>query len=226
VHGHNESSRLVQVLGWLAEGRTVALVSDAGTPALSDPGQKLVAAAAAQGATVSAVPGPSSMLGALVVSGLPTARFCVEGFLPRKGTARRERLEALAREERTAVVLEAPGRLVRTLDDLARACGPRPVAVVRELTKVHEEVWRGTLPEAAREFAGRQVRGEVVVVLGGAEPAEPASEESIAEALREHLAAGDSPRQAAEAVTGRLGVPRRRAYEVALALRGASSSLG
>jgi 16S rRNA (cytidine1402-2'-O)-methyltransferase len=219
LHAHNEAARIPQVLGWVAEGKRVAVVTDAGTPAVSDPGARLVAAVAAEGQTVTVVPGPSAVLAALVVSGLPTDRFCVEGFLPRKGGDRRRRLAAVASDERTTVVLEAPGRLVDTLGDLAEACGDRPVAVVRELTKVHEEVWRGSLPEAVAEFAARQVRGEVVVVVGGAPVAAPASNERVAEVVAERLAAGDTPRQAAEAVAGALGVPRRRAYELAIALR-------
>ena len=168
LHEHNEAARIPEVLGWVAQGRTVAVVTDAGTPAVSDPGARLVAAAAGAGAPVTVVPGPSAVLAALVVSGLPTDRFCVEGFLPRKGAERRRRLEALVAERRTCVVLEAPGRLAATLGDLAAALGDRPVAVVRELTKVHEEVWRGGLVEAAGHYGAVPVRGEVVVVVGGA----------------------------------------------------------
>ncbi|HEX3947694.1 MAG TPA: 16S rRNA (cytidine(1402)-2'-O)-methyltransferase [Acidimicrobiales bacterium] len=224
LHAHNETGRVPQVLGWVSGGRTVAVVTDAGMPAVSDPGARLVAAAVAEGLAVSVVPGPSAVLAALVVSGLPTDRFCVEGFLPRKGGDRRRRLQALALEERTTVVLEAPGRLVATLTDLAAALGPRPVAVARELTKLHEEVWRGALPAAVAEFearaaGGEPVRGEVVLVVGGAAPAGPPDEELVARAVAERLAAGDGPRQAAEAVAAALGVPRRRAYELAIALR-------
>ena len=161
-----------------------------------------------QGLTVTVVPGPSSVLAALVVSGLPTERFCVEGFLPRKGGDRRRRVEALAAEERTTVLLEAPGRLAGTLADLAAACGDRPVAVVRELTKLHEEVWRGRLPEAADEFAARPVRGEVVVVLGGASPPEPPSADRVAAAV-----AGADGRRRQRPPGGRDGLrgPRRAA---------------
>lgn len=226
LHEHNEAARIPQVLGWVAGGRTVALVTDAGTPAVSDPGARLVAAAAAESLTVTVVPGPSAVLAALVVSGLPTDRFCVEGFLPRKGSDRRRRIEALAGEERTAVVLEAPGRLAGTLADLAEACGDRPVAVVRELTKVHEEIWRGTLPEAAAELAAHPVRGEVVLVVGGAPAAGPPADERVAAAVAERVAAGDSARQAADTVAGALGVGRRRAYELAIALRAGARSGG
>jgi 16S rRNA (cytidine1402-2'-O)-methyltransferase len=221
LHEHNEAARIPGVLGWVADGRTVAVVTDAGTPTVSDPGARLVAAAAAGGLSVTVVPGPSAVLAALVVSGLPTDRFCVEGFLPRKGGERRRRIEALVTEDRTAVVLEAPGRLAGTLAELAGSCGDRPGVVARELTKVHEEIWRGSLPEAAAEFAARQARGEVVVVLGGAPPEGPPSATRIAEAVAERVAAGDSARHAAERVSGALGVSRRRAYELAIALRSA-----
>ena len=145
----------------------MVVVSDAGTPGISDPGAWLASQLAAAGETVSTVPGPSSVVGALVVSGLPADRFCVEGFLPRKGSERRRRVAALMAEERTSVVLEAPGRVAATLGELAAVDPERPVAVVRELTKLHEEVWRGTLGQAAEEFATRQLRGEVVLVVGG-----------------------------------------------------------
>ncbi len=218
LHQHNEVHRVDDVVGWVAAGRTVAVVSDAGMPGISDPGGRLAAAAAAAGAAVTVVPGPSSVLAALVVSGLPTERFCVEGFLPRKGRERRRRLEALAGEERTAVVLEAPGRLAATLTELAAACGDRPVAVARELTKLHEEVWRGSLSGAAAAFGAEEVRGEVVVVLGGAPPPAPPGDDEVAEAVRRRLAAGAGPRRAAELVAADLDVPRRRAYGVAIAL--------
>jgi 16S rRNA (cytidine1402-2'-O)-methyltransferase len=221
LHGHNEASRLERVLAAVSGGATVAVVSDAGTPGVSDPGAWLAAELAAAGERVSTVPGPSSVLGALVVSGLPTDRFCVEGFLPRKGSERRRRIGALMADGRTTVVLEAPSRVAATLRELAATDGARPVTVVRELTKVHEEIWRGTLSDAAEVFAARQVRGEVVLVVGGAPPAAPADESAVETAVRAALlddpAAG--PRQVAEMVVASLGVPRRRAYEAALRLR-------
>ena len=125
LHGHNEAARIPDVLSWLRDGKTVAVVSDAGTPAISDPGRRLVAAAAAEGFVVTEVPGPSSVLTALSVSGLDSDRFCVEGFLPRKGAQRRRRLDALAVEERTSVLLEAPGRVAQLLSDLAEGGGDR-----------------------------------------------------------------------------------------------------
>lgn len=222
LHGHNEASRLDRVAAAVAGGATVAVVSDAGTPGISDPGAWLAAQLSAAGETVSTVPGPSSVLGALVVSGLPTDRFCVEGFLPRKGPERRRRIGALMADARTTVVLEAPNRVAPTLAELAAVDAGRPVALVRELTKVHEEVWRGTLEEAATAFAAREVRGEVVLVVGGAPAAAPAGEAVVEAAVRAAL--GDDPaagpRQVAELVAAALGVPRRRAYEAALRVRG------
>ena len=221
LHGHNEEARADDVALAVAGGATVALVSDAGTPGISDPGARVVARLAAEGASVTTVPGPSAVVGALVVSGLPTDRFCVEGFLPRKGSERRRRIGSLLADERTAVVLEAPGRVAATLAELAAADPARPVAVVRELTKLHEEVWRGTLAEAAASFAARQLRGEVVLVVGGASPEGPAGEAEVEAAVRRSLAADPTagPRQVADRVAASLGVPRRLAYETALRLR-------
>jgi 16S rRNA (cytidine1402-2'-O)-methyltransferase len=176
--------------------------------------------AVAAGIEVSTVPGPSALVGALVVSGLPTDRFCFEGFLPRKGSDRRARLGVLGHERRTCVIYESPLRLMRTLEDLSSACGgTRQVAVVRELTKLHEEVWRGSLEEAVGEFSNRQLRGEIVLVLGGAPAEEAPGDDRVEEAVRMRLEAGDSAREAATEVASRLGVPRRRAYELALKLR-------
>jgi len=221
LHGHNEADRLSRVAGAVAAGALVAVVSDAGTPGISDPGAWLASRLAAAGETVSTVPGPSSVLGALVVSGLPADRFCVEGFLPRKGPERRRRIGALMADARTTVVLEAPSRVAATLTELAATDPARPAAVVRELTKLHEEVWRGTLGEAAAVFAAREVRGEVVLVVGGAPAAAPADEDEVEAAVRSALGLdpASGPRQVAELVAASLGVPRRRAYEAALRVR-------
>jgi 16S rRNA (cytidine1402-2'-O)-methyltransferase len=224
VHAHNEAARTERVLDHLAAGRHVALVTDAGTPAVSDPGWRVITAAAAAGHPVTGVPGPSSVLAALVVSGLPTDRFCVEGFLPRRGAERRRRLEHLRLEERTSVILESPQRLRATLEDLEQACGAaRPVAVARELTKLHEEVWRGTLADAGVHFGG-EVRGEVVVVLGGAEPPPPADDDAVRAAVREALGRGASARDAADTVAGALGVAKRRAYQLAIEITRAADA--
>jgi 16S rRNA (cytidine1402-2'-O)-methyltransferase len=227
LHGHNEKDRLTRVAAAVAAGATVAIVSDAGTPGISDPGAWLAAQVADAGETVTTVPGPSSVIAALAVSGLPTDRFSVEGFLPRKGGERHRRLAALVADERTTVVLEAPGRVAATLAELADLAGDtarRPIAVVRELTKVHEEVWRGSLADAAAAFATREVRGEVVLVIGGA-PAAAAVEEAAVEAAVRAARERDpsaGPRQLADRVAASLDVPRRRAYEAALRVRASS----
>jgi 16S rRNA (cytidine1402-2'-O)-methyltransferase len=221
LHDHNEMARVDAVLAHLAQGRTVAVVSDAGTPGVSDPGGRLVRAAAEAGATVTSVPGPSAALAALVVSGLPIDRFCFEGFLPRRGGDRRRRIEAVAGDARTTVLFEAPGRLAATLGDLSEVCGPdRLVVVARELTKLHEEVWRGTLAQSSVTFSEREVRGEVVVVLAGDPDAGRAPDDvEVSRALAGRLEAGDTLRDAATAVAGELAVSRRRAYDLALDLR-------
>jgi 16S rRNA (cytidine1402-2'-O)-methyltransferase len=222
LHGHNESSRVERVLSCVAGGGTVAVVSDAGTPGISDPGALLVSRLAEAGERISVVPGPTSVVAALVVSGLPTDRFCMEGFLPRKGGERRERVAALMADQRTSVILEAPGRVAATLGDLAAVDSARRVAVVRELTKVHEEVWRGTMADAATAFVEREARGEVVLVIGGAPLAGPVSDDTIDDAVRQRLrlAAVEGPRQIADVVAAQLGVPRRKVYETVLRIRG------
>jgi 16S rRNA (cytidine1402-2'-O)-methyltransferase len=220
VHGHNEQARVRDVVARLQGGDMVVLVSDAGTPAVSDPGARLVSAAAAAGIEVTVVPGPNAAVAALVVSGMPTDHFCFEGFLPRKGPERRRRIEELAGERRTAVVFETAPRVAATLAELATACGPdRRVAVARELTKLHEETWRGTLAEAAQTFAASPVRGELVVVLHGApSPAGP-SDDELSAALRPRLDAGESLREASADVARALGVSRRRVYELGIGER-------
>ena len=220
VHAHNEAQRAAEVVARLVAGAEVALVSDAGIPTVSDPGARLVAAVAAAGIRVTVVPGPSAVVGALAVSGLPADRFCFEGFLPRRGTERRRRLAAVAGAGATTVLFEAPGRVAATLADLAQACGPdRAAVVVRELTKVHEEVWRGTTGAAAAEFASRETKGEVVIVVGPA-PAAPSvpDDAAVARALDRRLAAGESLRDASSQVAEELGVARRVAYRVGLSL--------
>jgi 16S rRNA (cytidine1402-2'-O)-methyltransferase len=217
VNEHSEDREIPAVLARLARGERVALVSDAGMPAVSDPGERLVARAVAAGHPVEVVPGPSAALAALVVSGLPTGRFVFEGFLPRKGAGRGERLGAVAGERRTVVLFEAPHRLARTLADLATACGPdRRVVVARELTKLHEELWRGTLAAAAAWAAEREPPGEMVLVLAGAPAPTPPTDADVVAALDAERAAGASARDAARAVAARLDVPRRRAYDLAV----------
>ena len=217
VHDHNESDQVRTILSLLDRGQRVALITDAGTPGISDPGQRVVAAVASAGHPIEIVPGPSAVIAALVVSGLPAHRFCFEGFLPRKGSERGRRLHTIAAATCTSVLYEAPHRLERTLADLTSVCGPlRHVAIVRELTKVHEEVWRGTLGDAVEYAAKSSPRGEYVVVLGGAPPAPPPDEATIAAHLGARLAAGQDKRAAVAAVAEALGVPKRRVYDLAV----------
>jgi 16S rRNA (cytidine1402-2'-O)-methyltransferase len=226
-HGPHEAELAAKLVARIVErGERLVCVTDAGMPAISDPGERLVTAALAAGVAVEVVPGPSAALAGLVVSGLPTARFVFEGFLPRKGRQRAARLAELKAEERTAVLFEAPHRLEATLADLAEALGAdRPVAVAREITKRFETVWRGTLGQAV-SGEGPQARGEQVIVLGGAVPAEnyAPDDEAIEHALRSELDAGATTRDAAAAVANRLGVTRRRAYAIANTLRGPARS--
>jgi 16S rRNA (cytidine1402-2'-O)-methyltransferase len=219
VHDHNEAVEVANVLARLDKGERVAVVTDAGMPGISDPGERLVAAAAAANHAVEVVPGPSALIAALVVSGLSTSRFCFEGFLPRKGTPRARRLAEVAADVRTTVVFEAPHRVRQTVADLAAAAGDtRRVAVVRELTKMHEEVWRGTLAGAVEHLSTKEPRGEYVVVLDGAPPPDPAGEADVEAALRSRLDAGTDKRSAIAEVTAALGVPKRLVYDIALKL--------
>lgn len=228
LHAHNEASRVGEVVAAALAGKTVALVTDAGMPGISDPGTRIVDGAAAAGATVTVVPGPSAVLAALVVSGLPAQRFCVEGFLPRRGIERGRRLDAIVAEERTSVLLESPLRLAATLAELASRAPDRAVAVCRELTKVHEEVWRGSAVSAAEAFSSRVVKGEVVLVVAGDTSAEASGNEPddavLASAIDARMAQGDSLRDAAAGVARQLGVSRRRAYAAGLAARQAEAS--
>jgi 16S rRNA (cytidine1402-2'-O)-methyltransferase len=221
VHQHNEASLSRRVVEQALEGATVAVVSDAGTPGISDPGERLVAAALEAGVTVEVVPGPSALIAALVSSGLPSGRFCFEGFLPRRGSERSARLSLIASEVRTVVLYEAPHRVARTLSDLVDCCGAdRRIALARELTKLHEEVWRGTVAEAVDMVGIRPARGEWVLVLAGAQ-APAVDDDRILAALRERMAAGSDRRSAVRAVADELDLGRRRVYQLALGLTAA-----
>lgn len=219
VNEHTEVPRTADILARLGRGERVVVVSDAGMPGISDPGERLVRAAADAGHTVEVVPGPSAAVSALVVSGLPAGRFVFEGFLPRKGSGRALRLAELAAERRTVVLYEAPHRVERTLADLAAAFGAdRAVAVARELTKMYEEVWRGTLAEAVAWADEKPPRGEVVLVVGGASAPEEASDDDVRQALRVCLDGGMSKRDASASVAGDLGLAKRRVYDLATRL--------
>jgi len=217
LHAHNESGRIAAVLGRLDKGDDVALVSDAGTPLVSDPGARVVRAVAEAGHAVVPIPGPSAVLAALVASGLPTERFAFLGFPERKGPDRRRLLERVAGSEETVVLFESPNRLVALLDDLSDACGPeREAAVGRELTKLHEETVRGTLAEAAAYYRERSPRGEVTVVVGPAQAGGGQGDRTeAARALAsELLGDGVKASEAARIIAERLDVGRNEAYRI------------
>lgn len=224
-HAHSSDARENALLQRLASGDHIALVSDAGTPAISDPGADLVAAAVAAGIRVEPVPGPSAVVSALAASGLPTGRFVFEGFLPRTKPDYRARIDAIAAESRTIILYEAPTRLVDTLGDLAKRCGPeRRVVVAREITKKFEEFRRGTLAEVATHFQATPPRGECTIVLEGAPESEPdAADAADPKALlRAALERGQSPRDAARDVARVTGLGRNAVYALVLEMESES----
>lgn len=220
LHEHNEASRAAEVVERAAAGARVLVVSDAGMPAVSDPGFRLVAAAVEAGVEVTAAPGASAVPTALALSGLPTDRFTFAGFMPRKGADRRRLLHRLAAEEWTTVLFESPHRTAATLAECAEQLGgERGAAMCRELTKKHEEVLRGSLAELAEQTASRQLRGEVVLVIGGAaEQAAPSREDLVAEVLR-RAEAGEKVKAAAKEVAAAHGATSRELYDAAVAAR-------
>ncbi|NBK78166.1 16S rRNA (cytidine(1402)-2'-O)-methyltransferase [bacterium D16-76] len=216
---HNKVDRGERILARLAGGESAALVSDAGMPAISDPGETLVAGCAERGIPVYVVPGPTAVVSALAVSGLPTGRFTFEGFLSVNKRSRREHLAAVEGEERTMVFYEAPHKLRRTLGDFAKTFGQdRRVAVVRELTKVHEEVWRTTLGEAAARYREQEPRGEYVLVIAGAQPApreeEAQGPEEAVEIARGWMEKGFSASEAAKEAAKATGVRKGEIYKL------------
>ena len=216
---HREIARVDEVLGLLAAGLDVAVITDAGTPGISDPGMRLVAAVVEAGHPVTAVPGPAALVMALVVSGFDTTRFVFEGFLPRSGRERTDLITETATERRTVVLYEAPHRVARTMVDLAAACGgERRVALARELTKLHEEVWRGTLADAVTHTEQVAPRGEYVVVLEGAPAPADASDQQIVDALRTAMGGGADRRAAIATVMAATGAAKRRVYDLALTI--------
>jgi 16S rRNA (cytidine1402-2'-O)-methyltransferase len=217
LYKDNEARRTVELAERLVGGARIALVSDAGTPAVSDPGQRLVAEAIERGVVVEAVPGPSAALTALVASGLATGEFRFVGFLPRTGDARAAVIGRLAGDPATTILFEAPGRLAATLADLVAGLGAeRRAAVGRELTKLHEEIVRGRLGELAQRWADAAPRGECTIVVAGVSGViEPVDVEAELRAL---LAEGLGPKQAAQRLVLRTGLPRRQLYQLALSL--------
>ncbi len=219
MHAHNETQRVPQILARLAAGETLALVSDAGTPLLSDPGFELVRAAADAGIPVEAIPGPCAITTALSSAALPVSRFCFEGFLPARDRERRAHLARLATEPRTLVFFEAPHRIAATLADLAAAFGPqRPASVARELTKAHETVYRGTLGELAqRAVEDENVhRGELTVVVQGAPPQSQAVDEALLRRAVALLVQELPPARAAVVAARLTGASRSAAYALIL----------
>jgi len=228
VHEHNETGRIPELLGRLEAGESVALVSDAGTPGLSDPGTSLVAAAAAAGVRVVPVPGPSALVAALVSSGLPTAPVTFLGFLPTSPADRRRALDEARAVPHTLVLFEAPHRLRRTLAAMCEAWGDRRAAVARELTKVHEEVFRGRLREALQHFSETPPRGEFTLVVEGASEEAQAQPGSVPDshavdaaraALRSALAEGQAPFQAVRRAARASGLRRNQVYRLWLAIK-------
>jgi 16S rRNA (cytidine1402-2'-O)-methyltransferase len=216
----NEARRAEEIAARLAAGEALALISEAGLPGVSDPGQRVIADVLARGGRIEVVPGASAALTALVVSGLPSDRFLFLGFPPRKSGARRELFGGLRNDPATLILYEAPGRTGETLGDLVDALGPHRRAVVcRELTKLHEEHVRGTLDELGVRYASEAPRGEVTIVIEGAPPDARVAELDIEAAVRDRLAAGESPKEVAAALALATGKPRRMIYQLALALR-------
>lgn len=215
---HNKLAKLEEIVAALAAGGDVALVSDAGTPGLSDPGYELVRAALDSGHAVTPVPGASALLAALVASGLPTDAFVYLGFLPRKDSDRRRLLASVSREPRTLIAFEAPHRLLDSLSDIQSTLGNREMAVARELTKIHEEIFRGSASAARAHFASKEILGEITLVIAGADPhAEEKWDEARVQAELQKLAdEGMKKKDAAKFVAELSGWPPREVYKIAL----------
>ena len=223
-HEHNKRSKGPELIAMLQEGRDIALVSDAGLPGISDPGEDLVQLALAAGITVTPIPGASAALTALVASGLPTAQFMFAGFLPNSVAERRSRIAALRDVRDTLIFYEAPHRLLRTLADLQAGLGERRAVAARELTKLHEEFVRGTLTELMAHFADARPRGEFTVLVAGRSPDEQAkqvandedafSDENLIQAVEQLIAAGENKKDAIKKTASRLGLSRRRVYRL------------
>jgi len=220
INEHTEYDAREEIVSLVTSGSNVALITDAGTPGISDPGERLVVAVVEAGGNVTAVPGASALTMALVISGLPTSRFVFEGFLPRSGAERTDRLAMTTSESRTIVLYEAPHRLAKTLSDLTTACGAmRRVVLARELTKLHEQIWRGTLQDANMLVAATEPRGEYVIIIEPAKPPAPPTDEELLAAIRAEIAKGVSRKDSAARVSARFGVAKRHVYELALQVR-------
>ncbi|MBD2021811.1 16S rRNA (cytidine(1402)-2'-O)-methyltransferase [Leptolyngbya sp. FACHB-36] len=218
-HDHNRQSRTLELLERLQQGNAIALVTDAGMPGISDPGYELVKACAEAGVVVVPIPGPSAAIAALTASGLPCDQFVFEGFLPAKRTARRSRLDVLKTEARTLIFYEAPHRLRQTLQDLTLLGEERQIALARELTKLHEEIWRGTIAEAVAHYEEREPQGEFTLVVAGGDRAQLVlSEEALKAELRSLFQQGVSRSEASRQLAEQTSLPRRQLYQLALSL--------
>lgn len=225
-HDHNRHSKGQHLINQLLEGKSIALVTDAGLPGVSDPGEELAFKAADEGIKVVPVPGPSASLTALVASGLPSAKFCFEGFLPARGKARATRLEELKPEIRTMVFYEAPHRLKATLADFLKCFGDRRICVARELTKVYEEIWRGSLGEAVEKFSLKAPKGEITLVLEGAGALDKAAGDGaqggcftldcLVSMVQDLESGGMTRKEAIKEVSLKAGIPKRQVYSALL----------
>ncbi|NEO73609.1 16S rRNA (cytidine(1402)-2'-O)-methyltransferase [Moorena sp. SIO3H5] len=219
-HEHNHDQRLPELLNRLGQGNTIALVTDAGMPAISDPGYKLVKAVIEEGISVVPIPGATAGITALSAAGLPTDRFVFEGFLPTKGQSRKKRLDSLKEEPRTLILYEGPHRVLNTLRDLANCLGEnRRIVLARELTKLHEEFWRGTIGDAIAHFTHLEPKGEFTLIIGGASQQKPMLSKAELEAqLTEIMAQGVSRSQASRQLAKLTQLPRRELYQLALTI--------
>jgi 16S rRNA (cytidine1402-2'-O)-methyltransferase len=219
-HEHNRQARIPELLQYMANGQAIALVSDAGMPAVSDPGYELVTACIEAGVTVVPIPGASAAITALIASGLPTDRFVFEGFLPAKAAKRREFLESLHTESRTLIFYESPYRLQESLQDFATVWGSdRQIVLARELTKLYEEFWRGSIGEAIAHYSQREPQGEYTLVVAGNPPSQPQlTEEQLKAELLQIITQGVSRSQASRQLAKSTSLPRRQLYQLALSL--------
>ena len=218
-HEHNEKAQAARLVERISKGASIALVSDAGTPAISDPGYRLVVEASRSGISVTPIPGPSALIAALSASGLPTDRFVFEGFMPAKKGERETRLQALRDESRTIVFHEAPHRLQECLEALRRNFGDRDIVIARELSKVHEEFLRGTIEDIAERLAAREIKGEITVIVRAARQRESISQEDLSAEIRRLSAEGISVREISEQLAKRYRLGRREVYQLALRLK-------
>ena len=219
-HEHNEKTKARQLMSRLERGEQIALVSDAGTPAISDPGYRLAVEAIRGGIPVIPIPGASALTAVLSAGGLPTDRFVFEGFLPAKKQERRARLRALSSETGTLVIYEAPHRLTETLNDLAEILGDREIVLAREVSKVHEEFLRGRLTEVAKQVAGREIKGELTLLIGGSRGQSEVSQEQIEEEIRKLKDDGLRVKEIAEILGEKYGYSKKEIYRLALAQSG------